>query len=86
MFRQFVPALVMFVQLVLMIELFRAQFAAKLFLFVTALDPLMPQQTVPPLVPLSATETNVDQRSVLPRILGVRLLRKIRVAVKLKPR
>lgn len=51
----------MLVQFVLVIEFFWAQFATKLLLLVTTLNSLMPQQTVPPLVPLPTTETNIHQ-------------------------
>lgn len=40
--RYLVPTLIMFVQLVLMIELFRTQFATELLFFVTTLNPLVP--------------------------------------------
>lgn len=51
--------LIVFVKLVLMVELHGAETAAELLLFVPALDPLVPQQTIPPFVSLPATETHV---------------------------
>ena len=63
------PTLVVLVQFVLVVELFRAQCATEFLLFVTALDPLVPQQAVSPLVPLPTTETNVHHVPVVARMV-----------------
>lgn len=74
------PSLIMLVQFVLVIEFFRAQFATKLLLLVTTFNPLMPQQTVPPLVPLPTTETNIHQAApVAPQIFHFVFLGQIHV-------
>lgn len=66
--------LIVFVQFVLVVELFRAQCATEFLFLVATLDPLVPEQTVPPFVPLPATETNVDGGAVVPRALPLGLL------------